>query len=98
MKLGLIIALSSDRKSGQVIDGPLPYDAALKQFKSAVAGGVGIAPELPNLEVWTGSGGRVKHHTFRKFAGSAPAAPAEQNQSSEDSSPQPTFRGRRGGK
>ncbi len=104
MKLGLILALAPDRKSGQVVSGPLPFDVALKQFKEQVASGVGIAPDFPNLEIWTGSGGRVKKFTFRKFLSGEAAEPAssepepEADESSEQSSTQPASRGRRGGK
>lgn len=101
MKLGLILALAPDRKSGQVVSGPLPFDVALKQFKEQVASGVGIAPDFPNLEIWTGSGGQVKKFTFRKFLSGEPAPepePAPESEQPDESSEQPTPKGRKGGK
>lgn len=69
MKLALLVFLSSTGQSGEIRDTSLrPYDEVLKEFKDRVA-----SDDLPTdcaerglttMQIWTQSGGKVKHHRF----------------------------------
>jgi hypothetical protein len=71
MKTAILVAMAEDGRSGQVLSGVMPYDAAVKAFKAAVEAGVSPDPQHPVLEVWVGD---VKRRRFK--AAAAPAAPA----------------------
>lgn len=71
MKLALLVFLSSTGQSGEIRDTSLrPYDEVLKEFKDRVA-----SDDLPadcaergltTMQIWTQSGGKVKHHRFNR--------------------------------
>jgi hypothetical protein len=66
MKLALLCAVAADKKSGRALTPLLPYNEAIADFKRRNASGIGHSPELPILEVWTGSG-TVKSAKFDRF-------------------------------
>lgn len=77
MKLGILIALAPDKKSGKVIQEPTGYEQAAAKYKALVAGGVAPEPGLPHIELWSPNG-KAKAHKFRVSAAS-PVGAGEQN-------------------
>jgi hypothetical protein len=85
MKLGVIIALSSDKKSGKVITGPVGYDVAVGEYKALVGGGSAPDASLPNIELWS-SQSRAKAHKFKSVQPTQ-SVPAPSDTDSQDSTP-----------
>lgn len=69
MKTGILVAVSEDGRRGKPVTEVMPYDEALKQWKST---GEASDPALPVLELWVGCAKSKRFKPSDKSAASEP--------------------------